>query len=211
MKKTNFIILLTIIISFIMGVYLYSLMPLEMASHWNSQGEVDGYLPVFWGLFLIPLISLGVFIFFLLIPKIDPLTKNIEKFREYFDWFILLIILFLLYIHSLSIYWNLGYRFNMGKMVVPALAILLFSIGIVLKKSKRNWFLGIRTPWTLSNDIVWDKTHKMGSKLFKLAAVIILLAMFSPQYSIWMILIPIIVIAIYLVIYSYFEYKQIKK
>ncbi len=211
MKKINIIILLVIAISFVSGVYLYSIMPDEMASHWNTQGEVDGYMTKFWGLFLMPFVSLAVFLLFLLIPKIDPLKKNIEKFREYFDWFIFLIVVFLLYIHSLSIFWNLGHSFNFSKMMIPALAVLFFAIGIILKKAKRNWFFGIRTPWTLSNDIVWEKTHQMGSRLFKLAAIIILIAIFSPKYSIWMILVPIIAITLYLIVYSYLEYRQLKK
>jgi len=88
-------------------------MPDEMASHWNFKGEVDDYLPKFWGLFLMPIISLGLFLLFLLIPKIDPLKANIEKFRKYFDGFMVLMMVFLFYIYLLSIIWNLGKRFDM--------------------------------------------------------------------------------------------------
>ncbi len=207
---TQKIILLIIAISFVAGIYLYPQMPEQMASHWSAQGEVNGYLSKCWGLFLMPLISLVVFLLFLIIPKIDPLKKNIEKFRNYFNLFIILIILFLLYIHTLSIFWNLGYRFNMGQMMMPALAVLFFFIGIILKHAKRNWFIGIRTPWTLSNDTVWDKTHQIGSKLFKFAALIILIAAFLPGQTIWFLLILIIAIVLYLFIYSYLIYPKEK-
>jgi len=185
-------------------------MPERMASHWNSQGEVDGYLSKFWGLFLMPIVSLAIFLLFLLIPRIDPLKKNIEKFRKYFDWFIVLIIIFLLYIYSLTIFWNLGYRFDMGQMMMPALGILFIYIGTLLKQAKRNWFIGIRTPWTLSSDAVWDKTHQLGSKLFKLAGIIALLGIFIPNYALWLVLVPVIAFSLYLMIYSYFEYKKVK-
>ena len=81
MKKSNIIILIIILISFSIGIYFHSKMPAEMASHWNIKGEVDGYISKFWGLFLMPIISIGMFLLFLFIPKIDPLKSNIEKFR----------------------------------------------------------------------------------------------------------------------------------
>lgn len=211
MKKTNIIILLIIITSFVLAFCYYPQMPEQMASHWNIQSQVDDYMPKFWGLFLMPIICVVIFLLFLLIPKIDPLKKNIEKFRKYFDWFIILIILFLFYIYLLAIFWNLGYRFQMGQMLIPALAVLFFYIGILLKQAKRNWFIGIRTPWTLSSDIVWQKTHKLGSKLFKITGIIVLFGMFFPKYFIWFILIPTIAAVLYALIYSYFEYQKIKK
>ena len=127
------------------------------------------------------------------------------------DWFILLIVVFLLYIYSLSIAWNLGYRFDMTQMIIPAIAVLLFYIGLLLKQAKRNWFIGIRTPWTLSSDIVWQKTHQLGSRLFKLLALLILLGLFFPKYLLWFILLPIIIVVLYLIIYSYLEYQKEKK
>lgn len=211
MEKTTIFILLIILVSFAAGVYFYPKMPDQMAAHWNSQGQVDSYISKFWGLFIMPLVSLGILLLFLLIPKIDPLKKNIAKFRKYFDLFILLIVIFLLYIHSLSIAWNLGYRFDMGQMILPAIAILFFYIGILLKRAKRNWFIGIRTPWTLSNDIVWQKTHQLASRLFKLLAFVILLGLFFSKYLLWFILLPVIVVALYLIIYSYLEYQKQKK
>lgn len=208
MKKSNLIIILIILISFAIGVYFYPQIPNEMASHWNLRGEVDDYMPKFWGILLMPFISLFLFLLFLIIPKIDPLKENIEKFRKYFDWFIILIILFLSYIYLLAIFWNLGFEFNMGRMLMPALGILFFYIGILLKNAKRNWFIGIRTPWTLSSDSVWDKTHQLGSKLFKIAGIITFLGILFPNYVLWTVLIPILTASLYLVVYSYFEYQK---
>ncbi len=208
MKKTTIIILLIILASFALAFYFYPQMPDKMASHWNAQGQVDDYMSKCWGLFLMPLISLGLFILFLLIPIIDPLKKNIEKFRKYFDWFIVLIIAFLFYIYLLTIFWNFGYKFDMGMMMIPAIAVLFYFIGIMLKHARRNWFIGIRTPWTLSNDIVWDKTHQLGSKLFKISAIIALFGMIFSKYAIWIAIIPILASVIYIIIYSYFAYKK---
>jgi len=197
-------------IAFIAGVSLYSQMPNEMVSHWNARGEADGFMPKFWGLFLMPIVSLVLFFLFLLIPKIDPLKKNIEKFRKYFNVFITLVIFFLFYIHLLSLLFNLGYRFNMGKMITPILGVLIFYSGVLIAKAKRNWFIGIRTPWTLSNDVVWEKTHKIGAKLFKICGMIIVLSILLPSQIIWWFLIILVIsINLFLVIYSYFIFKKL--
>jgi len=212
MRKSEIIILGIILFSFAMGLYFYPQMPERVASHWNAQGQVDGYMSKFWGLFLIPFISVGILLFFILIPKIDPLKKNIEKFRKYFDGFIVLIIVFLFYIYLLTILWNIGIRFDMGQFLVPALGILFYYAGILVENAKRNWFIGIRTPWTLSSDRVWQKTHQLGGKLFKIAGIIALTGLFFPGYALYLVLIPVLSVAVYTIVYSYFEYqKEVKK
>jgi uncharacterized membrane protein len=212
MRKSEITVLIIILIVFALGIYLYPQMPEKMASHWNIQGQVDGYMSKFWGLFLMPIISVGLFILFVLIPRIDPLKENIAKFRKYFDNFVVLIILFLLYLYFLTILWNLGKRFNMIQVLAPAFGILFYYAGILIEHAKRNWFIGIRTPWTLSNEKVWQKTHEIGGRWFKIAGLIALLGVFLPSYAIFFVLLPIILVAVYTIIYSYFEYqKEVKK
>ena len=183
-------------------------MPDTMASHWNSQGQVDGYLSKFWGLFLIPIVLIVLFPVFMLIPMIDPLKENIEKFRKYFDGFIVIVFLFLLYIYFLTILWNIGMRFDMGQAIAPSIGFLFYFVGVLVENSKRNWFIGIRTPWTLSSDRVWDKTHRIGGKLFKVAGVIAFIGTFIKEYTIILIIAPIVLVSIYTVVYSYFEYQK---
>jgi len=207
-KYIYLIILIIILTSFIAGIFLASRVPTRMASHWNAQGFVDGYISKTWGLFLMPLFSFGILILFWFIPKIDPLKKNVEKFRKYFDLFILLLILYLAYIHALSLAWNLNVRFNMNIMIVPAMAILFIFISILLKHAKRNWFIGIRTPWTLSSDKVWDKTHSLGSRLFIVCGIMCLLGLIWPDLLVWFILLPILASTLWLTIYSYLEFNK---
>ena len=211
MKKSTIAVLAIILISIAIGIYFYPKMPSKMASHWNINGEVDGYMPRFWALFMMPIISIVMFFMFIIIPKIDPLKKNIKKFRKYFDAFIVLIIVFLMYIHFLTLAWNLGYKFSMNLMIPPAIGILFYYCGILIEKAKRNWFIGIKTPWTLSSDKVWNKTHKLGGKLFKLAGIISILSIFIPKYSFWFVIIPAILFSIYIIVYSYVIYQKLKK
>ena len=207
MRKSYAIALGIIILSFILGVYLYPRMPEKMASHWNAQGEVNGYLPKFWSLFLVPLISVGLFLLFTVIPKIDPLKHNIEEFRKYYDGFVVLVILFLFYVHILTILWNMGVKFSIVQMLAPAFAILYYYCGVLSENAKRNWFVGIRTPWTLSSERVWEKTHKIGGKLFKASGVIAFIGTFFQNYALFFILVPVILVAVYTIVYSYVEYR----
>ncbi len=208
MRKSEIIIFGIIILSFAIGIYFYPQMPEKLASHWNAQGQVDGYMSKFWGLFLMPIISVGMLLLFILIPRIDPLKSNIQQFRKYYDGFVVLIIVFLFYLYLLTIFWNIGYTFNMITFLSPAFAILFYYAGILIENAKRNWFIGIRTPWTLSSDKVWDKTHKIGGKLFKIAGLLALLAIFFESYAIFIIIVPVIMVSIYTVVYSYFEYQK---
>jgi len=209
MKKTTLAIFLIILLSFAVGVYFYRQMPDKMVSHWNARGEADGHMPKFWGLFLMPIISVVMALLFFTFPKIDPLKENVKKFRKYFDAFILLILLFLFYLYLLTIFWNRGMRFNFIFALVPSFAILFYYLGVLVEHAERNWFIGIRTPWTLSNDEVWQKTHKIGGKLFKVAGIIALLGIIFPNYAFFFVIFPVIVVSIYTAIYSYFEYRKV--
>ncbi len=209
--KTLTIAATIIILSFILAGVFYQYLPDKIISHWNFKGEANEYMTKLWGLFLIPIISIAIFILFLLIPKIDPLKNNIKKFRNHYNLFILLFVSFMLYIESIIILANLGYTLNMNRLIMPVIGILIFFIGFILEKSKRNWFIGIRTPWTLSNDKVWDETHKLGSKLFKLSGILAIIGVFFGKLGFLFVLIPIPLSTIYLIVYSYLTYKKIKK
>jgi len=211
MKRSETAVIGMIVLSFIMGIYLYNIVPEEMASHWNARGDVDDYMSKFWGLFLMPIVSAGMFILLKVIPTIDPLKKNVDKFRRYFDHFILLIIGFLFYIHILTLLWNLGIEVNMSYGVIPAVSAIMFYAGVMTEHSKRNWFIGIRTPWTLSSDRVWEKTNKMGGKIFKIFALLMVAGMFFEGYLVFFIMVPIFILLIWIMVYSYTEYQKEKK
>lgn len=208
MKKVNLFIISVIAAGFIAGIYFYPQLPEEMTMHWNMRGEADDYMAKVWGILVIPATSLFVFLLYLVVPKIDPLKENIKKFQGYFDRFIAIIVLFLIYLHFLALGWNLGYTFNFSAMMVPALAGLIYYAGVLIENAERNWFIGIRTPWTLSSERVWEKTHKLGAKLFKGAAVLMLPGILFPDLAIYFILVPVIFAAAYSFVYSYVEYRK---
>ena len=209
-RTTTIVVLLMIIAATLTGFLLWNRLPEQMASHWNINDQVDGYISKFWGAFLLPVIALGMFVLFLVIPSIDPLKANIAQFRDAFNLFITLITGFLLYIHSLTLLWNLGYTsFGMSRAMLPALGLLFIFTGSLLRKSKPNFFIGIRTPWTLSSDKVWDATHRLGAVLFTASGALAFVgALFGGTAAFWLFFAPLMGSVIFLVIYSYVLYKQ---
>jgi len=209
--KANDISLGIIFLSFIIGAFAYQYLPDIMPTHWNAQGEIDGYMDKFWGVFLLPTISFGLFVLFTFIPKYDPRGKNIEDFDNYYRGIILVTIGFLFYLFILSLLAGLGYKFNMVQVICPAFAVLFFYMGVALEKTKSNFFIGIRTPWTISDDRVWEKTHKLGSTLFKASGIIAFFGVFFKDIAFLLVIGPILVVSAYLVVYSYVEYRKLHK
>ncbi|NTW12289.1 MAG: SdpI family protein [Anaerolineales bacterium] len=212
-RTTTIIVLILIAAATIAGLLLWDQFPEQMASHWNENDQVDGYMPKFWGVFLMPLVTLGMFLLFLVIPNIDPLKANIAQFRDTFNLFVTFIIGFMIYVHALTLLWNLGYtNFKLSQAMLPAMGLLFIVIGSLLRKAKRNFFIGIRTPWTLSSDYVWDKTHQLGAVLFTASGVLAVIGgFFGGMIAFWFLFVPMIGSTIFVLIYSYVLYqKEIK-
>lgn len=209
-RTTIILALLMILIATAAGLLLWNQLPDPMASHWNINDEVDGYMPKFWGVFFMPLVTLGLFGLFLIIPNIDPNKANIAEFRESFNLFIVLFVVFMLYIHGLTLAWSLGYTgFKISNALLPAMGLLFIFIGFMLRRAKRNFFIGIRTPWTLSSDSVWEKTHRVGAVLFMASGALAFLGgLFGGVTAFWMLFIPLIGSVIFLLVYSYVLYQR---
>lgn len=209
-KTTTILVLIMIAVAVIAGLLLWDQLPEQMASHWNSNDQVDGYMSKFWGVFLMPLIILGMLALFLVVPGIDPLKANIVQFRGAFNLFIVLISAFMLYMHGLTLAWSLGYQdFKMSAAMLPFLGVVFIFIGYMLRQAKRNFFIGIRTPWTLSSDTVWDKTHQLGSILFMASGVLAIIgSFFGGMTAFWLFFVPLMTSTVVLLVYSYILYRS---
>lgn len=186
----------------------YPSLPTVMATHFAANGQVNGALSSWIGAFILPVIMLLVLLLFMAIPTIDPLKVNIQYFRRQYNAFVVLLALFFAVIQATLIARNLGAMLDPLYVILPAVGILIFYAGMIMPQTKRNWFIGIRTPWTISSDHVWQKTHELGGTLFKVLGVIIVLSVFAPSYALWIVLIPLVIIVIGLVLYSYAVYEQ---
>lgn len=192
----------------IVGLVLGNQLPDPMPSHWNAAGEVDGYMSKFWGIWLIPLMTLGITLLLAVVPAIDPLKANIEKFRRLYNAFILGSVVYMLYVYALTLTAGLGYQFNMTYMLLPVVGLLFIGISFLIEKAKRNFFIGIRTPWTLVSDSVWEKTHKLGAQTFRIGGALVIVSAFLGENGFWLLLAALLFAGLVPVLYSYIAWRQ---
>lgn len=200
-----------VILSFITAAYFAPSLPGRVAVHWNFEGTADGYADSGFGAYFVPFLMLGMLVLFHFLPMLDPMKKNYAAFRKEYDGMIAVLIGFMYYVYALTLAINLGYALNIVQFLSPAFAGLFFYMGMLLAKAKQNWFVGIRTPWTMSSERVWKKTHEMASKMFKAAGVVSLLGIFYPKAGLAASVAMAVAIAIFTFIYSYVEFRKGKK
>lgn len=183
-------------------------LPETMVTHWNAAGTPDGTMPKFWGQVTLPAITAGVLAMTFLAPKIDPKRKNIESFRGVYNDFVVVLTAFLALVHGVALAINLGYDVSINAVIYGGVGLLFVYIGTVLRKARQNWVLGIRTPWTLSDERVWDRTHEVGSWLFIASGLLALVGAFAGRYAIYLVIGPVFLSALALVAYSYYLYEH---
>ncbi len=209
-KLSMTISFILIAIAVVAALALWNQFPDPMPSHWNAAGQVDDYMSKFWGVWMMPLITLGITLLLAAIPSIDPLKANIEQFRNLYNVFIVGFVAYMLYVYALTLAAALGVQFNMSYMLIPAVGLLFIGISFLIEKAKRNFFIGIRTPWTLSSDEVWEKTHKLGAVTFRIGGGLVILSAFFGENGIWLLMPSIFIAALTPVIYSYFLFAELQ-
>jgi len=210
--KTELFPILLLIITSITSFYFYSIFPEQVPMHWNIAGEIDGWGSKTMGAFMLPVTMVGMYILFLGLPYLDPRQKRYEQFSKIYHGFKAIILLFMAIMYFLIGANTLGYNVPIGTLVPILVGILFILIGNYTAKIKPNWFIGIRTPWTLSSEEVWNKTHRIGGKIFVFSGLLFILEPFLPlnyQGPVFAIIIIGIVVGTFS--YSYFIYKKEQK
>jgi uncharacterized membrane protein len=208
--RTTVIISTLLILAVILaGMFFWNRLPDQVASHWDANDNVNGTMSKFWGVMLVPLMMIGLTVLFLAIPSIDPLRANIREFLGLFNIFVVVFNVFMAYVHGLTLAWNLGYTgFRFGSALIPAMGLLFILLGLGIRKAKRNYFIGIRTPWTLSSDSVWEKTHQLGGWMFAGAGIVSLLGIVFPKAAFILLMVPIAAAGIVPIVYSYYLWRH---
>lgn len=208
LKFLDYLIYLFILATVVSAFYFYQELPDRVATHWNTQGEVDGWGSKAMGAWLSPGIIIFMYFLFKYLPKLDPKKENYKNFAKEYKYLQVLLIGFFTLVHFATNLENLGYNISVATILPLGIGIMFILLGFYLKNIKPNWFVGIRTPWTLSSDYVWKKTHIYGSKVFMLAGFMFIISTFLPQtyqaYSIWIMMFLIFSV----VVYSYIIYKN---
>ncbi len=209
------ILLLSAVIIFIMFIvssYVWTQIPddEQVCIHWNTAGECDNYEGKFIGLYMIPFIVLGLTGLFPLLIRVEPRSRNIVQSRKAYKAIWAATLILLLAVHLILMSDLLGDDTNIVTYIPFLVGSLFMVIGNYMGKTRSNFFLGIRTPWTLSSDLSWDKTHRLGGKLFVLLGILLLVGaiLFSSEIWVYLLMGSVLALSMILTAYSYFIWKN---
>ncbi|HVY48792.1 MAG TPA: SdpI family protein [Minicystis sp.] len=200
--------LLFVVLSFAVVLALYGKMPDPVPTHWNARGEVDGWMAKPWGALLTPLVSAGVTALLVALPRLAPKETSLDRFARVYGVIVAAIAAFLLLVTSLTSLYAVGVHVAMTNAICAGAGALFAVLGNFFGKVTRNFFVGIRTPWTLSNDEVWLRTHRLGGKLF-VGAGLVTVAASLLGHGLAALLAGAAIAAIVPAAYSYVVYRRI--
>jgi uncharacterized membrane protein len=157
----------------LMSALFYPRLPESMPSHWNFHGQVDRFVHKPFGPFVGPAVMAGLFLVFLALPVISPRGFRFDSFRPVWGILEVAILGLILFFHTLVLFSAMGRPIDMNRTVEAGMGLLLMVVGNFMGKIMRNFFVGIRTPWTIASEEVWLRTHRLGGKLFVLAGLVV--------------------------------------
>jgi uncharacterized membrane protein len=193
----------------VLSIFFYGYFPERVATHWGFSGEPDGYSGKAMGAFAVPIMMLLMAGLFWLLPKIDPHKEQYKNFAGSYKVIQTAVLGLLAIIYVLTGIYNLGYKIEIGKTVGVLVGIMMIVMGKEMKNLKKNWFVGIKTPWTLSSDKVWKKTHNLGGKMFMVYGGMLVMAPFLAEvWGLLMLFGGAVMLALGTMGYSYWEYRN---
>lgn len=206
MLKTWIVVVLAVVIA-IVGIFL---MPDTIPTHFGPSGEPDA-----WGskytVLLYPAILIVVTLLAVPMIKFDPKMENYERFSKYYYYFFFGFALFFTATEIANIAIALGAKINVGSVICFVSGVLMLFVGNMMPKIKQNFFFGIKTPWALTDEENWFKTHRLGGKTFAIGGIVIMLAAFLPgEAKIWILLAAVLVMTMIPFVYSYLIFKNKK-
>ena len=208
--KRDVISIFVPITAIVITLILYPSLPERIPTHFNIEGIPDRYDSKFVYFFWYNVMLSGIYILMTFIPMIDPFWKKIKKRYNLFLIFRDIILFFMFFVFILSIKAMKSGKLDVGWMGI-GLGLLFILIGNYLPKIPRNFFFGIRVPWTLASEIVWKKTHIMGGWVFVLAGLLMMILSFSKITLFITVMISTGIILVFSILYPFFLYKKLEK
>ncbi|WP_018782041.1 SdpI family protein [Bacillus sp. 95MFCvi2.1] len=207
MKKHLFAIILILTTCLIWAIS-WPYLPDTIATHW-SGGTADGFSSKLTGMMSMVGIMIGCYVFLNVLQKIDPKKENYEKFSKALMMINNSLLVFL-FIGNIDIITNgLGYKLFINRVPELLVGILFLIIGNYLPQCKPNFFVGMRNPWTLSNEEVWRKTHRFSGKVFVALGLMMMVSIVVPaEWRSYMMLTMILIAVVLTNGYSYILYKK---
>jgi len=188
---------------------VYPQLPSSVATHWNVHNRANGYSPK-WALFLIgPGLLAGMTLLMYFLPWLSPKHFEVDSFRlTYFEIMVILIVL-LSYLYGLTLWAGIGHP-NIGRAMVGGIGLLFALLGNVMGKVRRNFYIGIRTPWALANERVWNATHRFAAKTMVVGGLAGL-ALSAAGLEGWPVFAVLMAGVLVPAVYSLMFYKQLER
>lgn len=210
-RKHLIIVLALLAAPALASAVMYSSLPDPAPIHWNVRGEADGFGPRWVLAWLLPASTTLVTALLLALPALGPMRENMARFRNVYGKLVIAIVATVGAIHVLTLLSATGAAVRI-EVVVPFVMGLLFAVlGNWMGKIRRNFWVGIRTPWTLASDVVWERTHRVGGRLFValglLVAIVALLG--HPWLTIGTLIGGLIALLVWSLVYSLWLYQRV--
>lgn len=210
MKKLGFPLLM-MLISIVLWLVFYNKLPDQMPMQWGVDGSVNWYAPKFVAFLVFNGALLFLYLTIYIAPKIDPKKKNYNQFSRSYTILMHMFLILFFFINIIVVLISLDYNLRMN-VLAPVLAGITFVIsGNYMQTLKPNWFVGIRTPWTVDHEEVWRRTHRLGARIMIVAGFSLCTVIpFLPEYLMLPFIIGIIIIITLIpTIYSYVVHRNI--
>ena len=206
-KKELILSSLLTLLPIVIGLLLWDKLPDVMATHWGVNNQADGYSTKAFAVFVFPFILLGIHWLCLWITSKDPNQKKQSK--KAFSMIFWMVPIVSLFVTSIMYGIALGNTVNMGSVMFAMMGLMFMGIGNFMPKTKQNFTLGIKVIWTVNNEENWNATHRFGGKLWFFGGLFLVLASFFPvEYTVYVLLPAILLMAFIPMVYSYFYYKK---
>jgi uncharacterized membrane protein len=201
--------LVALAVAAIFSIWAYPELPAQVATHFDLHGDPNGWSSRLFASVFVPALGIVLAVVFTVLPRIDPRQANYALFRPTYWTIVNAVLVLLAAVHIFSLGKALGWTINMTRVAGVGVGGLFVLLGNRMSHIRPNWFLGIRTPWTLSSDTVWRKTHRFGGVAFVIAGLC--LTATAVVASRWVMYGAVVVAAaagLSSVVYSYVAWKQ---
>jgi len=194
---------------FALSALMYPRLPDPMPMHWDLLGNPDGQIARAWGAFLVPGVAAGFWLLLLVLPRLSPREFPMEPFARQWRAFEYAVLGFLLFSQWLMLHAAASQRPLPTRLFQVGLGLLLIAVGNPFGKTTRNFFFGIRTPWTLASEEVWLRTHRLAGKLVVAAGALVAVAAFFDLGT--LVILPAVVLVLLIsVVSSYVIYRRVQ-
>jgi uncharacterized membrane protein len=188
----------------------YPHLPDMVPTHWDIHNHPNGYSPK--GIIFIfgPGFMTAIMVLMYFLPWLSPRQFEVDTFRSTYLYLMLLIVALLAYAYAVILWVGTGHQVNVGRTIIGGISLLFALMGNVLGKVRRNFYVGVRTPWALANERVWNATHRFAAKTFVIAGLTgLLLSLLNIKG--WLPIVPLLAAGLAPVAYSLIFYKQLEK